>query len=271
MKRVMSLWTRFREATGIGWAGMAWIVAAIGVAAGALMVLSAASEDVVRHNGLAILDPARLHWFILHRPDTAVTAARIATTFGDPAVLIAVALGASFWLWRRGERLILALSPILAIGMAGAAATITKAIVGRPRPPVGLHLVVETEPSFPSGHATDSTALYLAIALVVAIAVLRSPRARVLVVTAALALAAMIGLSRLTLGVHWPSDVIAGWALGTFTAVTVVTVSTIIARTEPTNSQSHRTRFVRIVERGHGLAHIHRGQRLTVAAKPGIA
>lgn len=143
--------------------------------------------------------------------------------------------------------------------------------MGVPARPSVCTLVVETEPSFPSGHATDSTALYLTIALVVAIVVLRSPRARVLVVSAAFVFSGKSGLSRLTLGVHWPSDVIAGWALGALVAVTVVPVTAVVARIEPTKNVTHSASLLRLVKRVHGLAHIHRGQRLTVAAKPGLA
>ena len=64
--------------------------------------------------------------------------------------------------------------------------------------------------------------------LVVAAALLHRWWPRVLAVCCGLAVAAVVGLSRLVLGVHWPSDVLAGWALGVAVAVTVSTVSLLI-------------------------------------------
>lgn len=245
---------RFQRATRLDVAGMIWLGLAASVLGGSLLVLTKASEDVVRHNGLALYDPTRLHWFILHRPAAAVSAAKAVTMLGSAPVLIAVVVGAAGWLWLRRARLVLALAPMLALGIAGIGAAATKAIVGRPRPPVGLHLVTENEPSFPSGHTTDATAVYLTLALIVAITVLRSPRARVAIVAAALALSGAVGLSRLTLGVHWPSDVIAGWALGTMVATAVSVTVVLLARCEPVERTAAPTGLGRRLHRLHRLA-----------------
>ena len=78
-----------------------------------------------------------------------------------------------------------------------------KILVGRMRPDYG-HLVDVTSLSFPSGHAANALATYLALAIFL----LHSRIA----VAAAVALSLLIGLSRLFLGVHWPSDVLGGWA-----------------------------------------------------------
>lgn len=96
------------------------------------------------------------------------------------------------------------------------AVSITKLAVARQRPPSAAQFDVHMDASFPSGHAAAGIYLYLATGLVM----LRLGRAnawpwaiwigRVLVV-----LGPLIGVSRLVLGVHWPSDVLAGWAFGT--------------------------------------------------------
>ncbi|MDP9333117.1 MAG: phosphatase PAP2 family protein [Actinomycetota bacterium] len=126
---------------------------------------------------------------------------------GSPAIPALVAVVAAIVLWRRGQRLLLAIAPGLALGTSGICAAIGKTVVGRGRPPVPLHLVSETDASFPSGHATDATAVYLTLALLVAIYVVRRPLARCAWVLGSGLLAAAIGLSRLVLGVHWPTDV----------------------------------------------------------------
>ncbi len=86
-----------------------------------------------------------------------------------------------------------------------------KAAAGRPRPMLWPRLVEVRAPSFPSGHALGSAALYGFLAVVLS---RRFPARRLAFHAAALAMALFVGGGRLYLGVHWPSDVVAGWALG---------------------------------------------------------
>lgn len=86
--------------------------------------------------------------------------------------------------------------------------------VSRPRPELVDHLVQVTGLSFPSGHATNSAIIYLTLAgLVAQVTPHRVVRRYVLAL--ALVLVGAIGMSRVYLGVHWPSDVLAGWCAGT--------------------------------------------------------
>lgn len=84
---------------------------------------------------------------------------------------------------------------------------------GRPRPELVDHLVTVQSLSFPSGHAANSALVYLTIAAL-ASDVEPSFLVRIYIMTVAIVLTVLIGFSRLYLGVHWPSDVVAGWALG---------------------------------------------------------
>ena len=88
-----------------------------------------------------------------------------------------------------------------------------KALVGRPRPELVSHLTEAGGSSFPSGHSFNSAVVYIAIAL--AFAAL-SPRqsVRATIVLAAMVLTGLIAFSRVWLGVHYPSDAIAGWLGG---------------------------------------------------------
>ena len=71
--------------------------------------------------------------------------------------------------------------------------------------------------AFPSGHATTATAGYLVLAVLIS-GLLPSARRRNAVRGAGIAVAFLVGASRIVLAVHWPTDVIAGWALGTAVA-----------------------------------------------------
>jgi undecaprenyl-diphosphatase len=143
-----------------------------------------------------------------HRP-TLLVIARIFTALGEPTVLIAAGIVVAAWLWLRDHRhLSLALIAIVAIGrLLGEA---QKLWIARVRPDLEPHLVVVKTSSFPSGHATSSMIFYLTLTLVLT-AGTRWHRAAV---AGAVALSLLIGTSRVMLGVHWPSDVIGGWAFG---------------------------------------------------------
>lgn len=92
---------------------------------------------------------------------------------------------------------------------------IIKAAVGRSRP-LGAHLTPATGPSWPSGHASSSAALYGALLLIaLGSGVLRGKRARRGAGLLCVGLLAMIGLSRVYLGVHYPTDVLGAWLLVT--------------------------------------------------------
>ena len=117
-------------------------------------------------------------------------------------------------LWMRHLR---AAAGLLALsGLAGVATSETvKALMGRMRPPGAEQFESDLDKSFPSGHAMEGIYLYLATGLVLihlGRAQGRAWMARLGVVL--VVIGPMIGLSRLVLGVHWPSDVLAGWAFG---------------------------------------------------------
>jgi membrane-associated phospholipid phosphatase len=93
-----------------------------------------------------------------------------------------------------------------------------KELTARPRPLFGS--IHPASMAFPSGHSANSMTAFLAIALLAVPASYRRP-----VAVAALILSFMVGLSRIYLGAHWPSDVIGGWALGLMAAGLAVSVA----------------------------------------------
>jgi undecaprenyl-diphosphatase len=138
-----------------------------------------------------------------------VRAAWIVTQFGDEAVLLPItALAAVLLIVRRKVH---AAVLLLAIALSGRLLVeLLKLWTARPRPEASLHLVGTQTWSFPSGHAANATIVGLALALLL----VRDPRRRLAALAAAALLALLVGLSRVMLGVHWPSDVVAGWAFG---------------------------------------------------------
>ena len=94
----------------------------------------------------------------------------------------------------------------------------------RPRPDLVAHAVETLGSSFPSGHATLSAATYLTIGALVAHAQERR-RVKTYIHVTAILLALMVGVSRVYLGVHWPTDVLAGWCIGAAWSIVCVTLA----------------------------------------------
>ncbi len=97
--------------------------------------------------------------------------------------------------------------------------TLIKSLVGRPRPSIVSHLTEAAGLSFPSGHSFNSAAVYMSIALAMA-SLSNRHAARWSLIAGAALVSALIALSRVWLGVHYPSDAIAGWFGGMGWALT---------------------------------------------------
>jgi membrane-associated phospholipid phosphatase len=138
-----------------------------------------------------------------------VTIARIFTFLGEPTVLVGAGFLVAAWLWRR-KRLHLALALLLVILVGRGLSEVQKYWIARARPTLEPHLVVVKTSSFPSGHAASSMIFYLTLAL----ALTAGTRWQRLAAALAIALSFLIGVSRVMLGVHWPSDVVGGWTFG---------------------------------------------------------
>jgi membrane-associated phospholipid phosphatase len=183
------------------------VAAALRVA-GLLTVLTGLVLAVHRPGWVPELDTATTSWVVAHRSMRFDVAALVITDLGSPVATAAAALiCAALLSWRARSRV----PGIVVIGTVSAAAlasTALKAVVDRPRPPLQWQLVLETDPSFPSGHVTGTAALLGITAVCVGMGRSRTVRAWLAggVVTGVLVVAA----TRLYLGVHWLTDVTAG-------------------------------------------------------------
>lgn len=142
-----------------------------------------------------------------------LTAASIFVTWlGSTPVLACIALALFLVLRDRIPRFEAAL-PVMAVACAELVGEAAKFIVSRPRPHSWFGLHDPQSWSFPSGHSLDSTVCYLVFgALLLPLIQSRTPRA--CVAGLAFALPLIIGLTRIYLGMHWPTDVLAGWIAG---------------------------------------------------------
>ena len=144
-------------------------------------------------------------------PTWLVTGARWLTELGSfGPLLVATAIGMGLLIARRrwSEATLL-----LLVTQSGRLLVILqKEWFGRVRPdPLG-HVVPVDSFAFPSGHAANATMTFLCLALLLS----RSQKLRAAAIWTAVWLAILVGVSRVVLGVHWPSDVVGGWAFGLF-------------------------------------------------------
>lgn len=135
---------------------------------------------------------------------------------GETVLTLAVALTVGFLVMNRH---LLTAALVFGGTVSGSiAVALVKQLVGRARPALVDHLVEVGSASFPSGHAANSAIIYLTITLVL-MQIVAAKRARWFLFVTTILLVTAIGISRVYLGVHWPSDVIAGWSFGTLWAL----------------------------------------------------
>jgi len=155
--------------------------------------------------------------------DTALDVAKVVTALGSlPAVIVLVLATAGLLLWRGEHRPAAAL--VVGLILIYVVVHVTKNAYDRPRP---LDAVTDSRgAAFPSAHAAYATAwVACAIALARALPTLGT---RFSIVVTATIIAAIIGMTRIYLRVHWLSDVLAGWGLGAAVFATCGIVALVV-------------------------------------------
>lgn len=193
------------------------------VVAAATALAGVVYDAIVEKDGVAGLDRPALNAGMALRTPVGNTLVNAWTNVGGPlgmpilATVTAVTLAV---LWRQWTPVVLVAATAagsLLLTVAG------KGMVGRARPPlVDAVPPYDLTASFPSGHSLNAAAIGGIVAYLV-MRRQRSARARALTVAAAVAFAVTIGLSRVYLGHHWLTDVLAAWALGVAWLAVVVT------------------------------------------------
>ena len=226
MGRPLSTWAQARRPVWLF--GMTAALGVLLIAATAIGT-DRLAEDITAGDGVAVLDYPVASFIAAHRSGALTTVMQAISSAGSPPILAAVMVvaGVLLGVLRRS------LGPVLLAGatVAGTGVlTITlKEAVGRSRPPLDDALAAAEGHAFPSAHAATAAAVFGVLAYLFA-ARLRSWSVRVAVWAGAAMLTALVGISRIYLGVHWTTDIIGGWAFGVLWLAVVLTSWIITTR-----------------------------------------
>ena len=174
-----------------------------------IYVVAQISDEVLDKEAF-VFDKTILLWIHSFANPTLDVVMRSITRLNDPSTVVAIAIIVlGILLWRRyySEAQIFIIDclggVVLSYGL--------KSVFGKARPALWESAIKDPSFSYPSGHALGSTVLYGFLAYLIAT---RYPQFSLLVYTVAVCLIGAIGLSRLYLGVHWPTDIIGGYGIG---------------------------------------------------------
>lgn len=186
--------------------------------AGTTLLFAALTVSVVQHTSAVSSADLELHsWALMSRNELTIGVARWLTWGGATVVVLPalIVVGALASPGRRAIRSRIGSGMLLA-GIASLGiylGLLINAAVGGVRPLEGDWAGTAGGPTFPSGHTTAAT-IFAAFIVWALIPRMRTTMQRVVLVVAAGAYAGVVGMTRLWLGVHWPSDVLGGWLFG---------------------------------------------------------
>jgi undecaprenyl-diphosphatase len=210
---VQAYWTRFRTFAAELGAPIALGIAALGFLAFAGIADETFEGDAHGFDENVLLamrapgdaaDPLGPLWFEHGVADI--------TALGGYAVLTLIVIAIATYLLLVGKWGAAALM-VCAVGSGALLSETLKLGFARPRPDLVAHLAEVQSASFPSGHAMLSAITYLTLGALLA-RVHERRRVKTFVLGAGIVLTILVGASRVYLGVHWPTDVLAGWSLG---------------------------------------------------------
>ncbi len=172
------------------------------------------TEDVARHAPVLRYDQQAEGWLLAHRPASLVGFSNDVSLLGNSFVIAGISLSlAAWWAWKRNWQW--AIGILMSVFGGGALAWILKIMIHRPRPDFPGFPNHETDFSFPSGHATLSLLFYGFLAYLL-MQQARNTKWRWPILFILALVPVIVGASRLLLGVHYPTDIFAGWDFGAF-------------------------------------------------------
>ena len=229
-----SSWERFHGRMGADGIGLlATLLTLVAVGLGFIALSDEVREQETQHFDERVLlslrraenpeDPRGPPWL--------AEAARDVTALGSVSVLafVVCAVGGFLALVRRWRTLALVVGSTVGGALVN---TLLKSLFARPRPQVVPHLTHVLTESFPSGHAMLSAIVYLTLGALLAQLVERR-RQRAYLVGVALTLTLLIGMTRVYLGVHYPTAVLGGWMAGLSWALLTAVVARAVKRRSP--------------------------------------
>lgn len=188
------------------------LTAGAAVLIGAAWLFGGIAEDVVNGDPLTLVDVRVVQWFHAHATPQLTQAMLALTHLHDTGpVTLAVVLIAVYLAWKRDWYGLIRVSLTVPTGML--LNVLMKLAFHRARPSFDNPLLVLQTYSFPSGHVAGATLLYGVVAALL-ISKIKAWRWRVVIAFAALTMVALVALSRVYLGAHYPSDVLAAFAEG---------------------------------------------------------
>lgn len=182
-------------------------------------------DDVTEGDGVALVDHPVARFVAAHRTAALTTVMKAVSVVGGPAgmTILALAVGLLLAVALRSWTPLVVLA-VTAAGITGLT-VVFKAVLGRARPPLAQAVIAADGFGFPSGHAVAAAAV-CGVAAWVCSARMRSWWERIALWAVAAILVALVGISRVYLGVHWTSDVLGGWAFGILWMAVVVSAWT---------------------------------------------
>ncbi len=187
----------------LGCAGVAFIALAHAVMEGETRAFDEWLLLALREPG-DLANPIGPQWFEELVRDISALGSTVVLT------LAVVVVAGYLWMIDRPQK---ALFLVVAVAAGALLNRLLKFGFARPRPDIVAHGTYVSTESFPSGHSANSAIVYLLLGMMLA-RVEASYPAKVFIFTVCTMLTLMIGMSRVYLGVHWPTDVLAGWAVG---------------------------------------------------------
>ena len=189
----------------------------------------------VTASALGGIDRAVWKFFVHH--EFLVSFAKIYTRWGVMSILSPLALFVGIALFMKYRSVALAIIPMVSLQVNDLLTASSKSFFAVVRPPQSEWLAGAGGGSFPSGHTANTAALVIAVAFVLVSRLSIRQKQRWVFIGAAI-LVSLMGWSRLALNVHWLSDVIGGWVLGTATAFICTLIVMQMAKIAPVRQTS---------------------------------